>query len=87
MRSCEFFAQRESHVFHVAARTVNQDDGRIGAGVATTKTELGHVKPDALDFHELAGWRMRSLDACHAEPTYRHEHAKHNCNCDDGSRC
>jgi hypothetical protein len=86
MRLRELFAEREAHILHIAARTMDQNDGGLSARATTRKTELGHVKPHAFDLHELPGWRMCGLNARNAEHGHGDEHPEHKGECDDGSR-
>src|SRR4051794_12864806 len=58
MRRRELLAKRKTHIFHVSARAMDQNDGGLGAGSATREAKLGHVKPRALDLQELASRRV-----------------------------
>ena len=77
MRRRELLAERQPHVFHIAARAVDQDDGGFGAGRAARQTELRHVQPRALDVDEAPGGRMRSLDPGDPERRHGDEHTQH----------
>ena len=61
---------------------MDQNNGGFSAGGATRETDLRHVQPDAVNLDELAGGRMRGLDARNTDRGHGHKHAKHNGKCD-----
>jgi hypothetical protein len=67
MRSCQRLAQRNPHVFHVSARTMDQHDGGFGTRRISRKTHLGNMQAHTFDLNELSCRRVRGLDPRNAE--------------------
>jgi hypothetical protein len=67
-------AERQSHIFEIRTRTVQQDDGR---GVCRAKLE--HMQPASLNRDESPGWRMRCFDRVDARRGDQGESSESSC--------
>jgi ferric-dicitrate binding protein FerR (iron transport regulator) len=65
VRGGEFFAECETHILQISARSVDENDRWVGAGRVVRKAEHGNMQPDPLDLDKLASWRMSVLEFGH----------------------
>ena len=85
MRGSQLLTQSKPHVFHIPARTVDQNNRGLGTGRMTCKSGLGHVQTRAFNLDELSGWRVCGLDPRDPERGHGDERTKSNNKSNDES--